>query len=167
MSKIFSVLVLIILLGCKKYSKDPFISFREPETRLNRGLWILTSYKINQVENIEMFKPPASYTNIKYPPTVDFYTEAGRTEYNAGSYGIGSYYFNKSEDKSILHIHLIGGGVGVVQLQSWPFLFFHDNSSSNYNERTTWLVKRIYGKKISLVQYSNNITYELEFEKDK
>jgi hypothetical protein len=137
MYKIFFVFALIFLFGCKKYSEDSFISFRKSETRLNRGLWILTSYKINRVENIEMFKPPASYTNVKYPPTVDFYTEAGRTEYNSGYYGNGGYYFNKSEDKSTIHIHFGGGGAGGVQIQTWPFLFFHDNSPSNFDTRTT------------------------------
>jgi hypothetical protein len=165
------LIALVMLLGCKKYSEDRFISLKKPESRLTGHSssdlqsqnWKLVSYKINGAENINLFQPPASATgNAHYPPVVTFMKDKTEQSYSCGPYGSGRWYLNKSEKKSILHIRLESGG-------SWgQNIFFQDlyTGQASYPTLATWLIKQMYGKKMHLVQYSNNTTYELEFEKE-
>lgn len=56
----------VLCSGCHKYPKDPFISLREPDKRLESATWQFTSYQINGVEHSHDFDSllaPTTLTN--------------------------------------------------------------------------------------------------------
>ena len=85
--KILFVLITLssLCVSCHKYPKDPFISLRQPNKRLEASTWQITSYQINGVEHSHDFDnliAPATLTDC-YLIMVD----------NGGSY---EYFFSRN-----------------------------------------------------------------------
>jgi hypothetical protein len=125
------LLTLIILnslcLSCHKYPKDPFISFRKPDKRLEASTWQFTSYQINGVEHSHDFDSllaPNTLTNC-YLIMVD----------NSAIY---SYYISRSSDNLY---SLADNGTWHLSYDNKTIQFYSSANGVNFNNFYVQLFK--------------------------
>ena len=143
-----------VLLSCKKYPEDPFISLRKPIDR-STGVWQFTSYQINGVEHSHdfdsLFQKPQTLTDLAISFYLDrdayyYFTQNGFNTTNimeSGEYGI-------STDNTTFWI-------GPVNSSGFPDAFyinvFKPIITGTKWTPTNWTIVELYGKHFHI---SNN-----------